>query len=1397
MSTQVFPDTKNRDGDEHLVITLKRQLEELLMDVTSYLNADAATFFLYDVQTQEFDLPICHGLIDPSTFADPSKCPHTYGDAGRIVRERRAIIVENVSDHPDLDGPFARREKITSCAGYPVEHKEMVLGVLFVNYRNAHHILNETDKEKLEDMTQRIGATIAKYDIHEVLRKKRYRRESQEDQSLLAILSLARNVLKMPAAIWFHEPQRQGLFVKASRGLPRPFDQEAFVASGGMNVISNVFKTGIPQSVKDMRMIGGVFPFPEEAKKADWASTLCYPISFRRETYGVLEIFTFKPHEFTQQEHDTVRRLAQLAGVNAEHTTNRLESERLTEVSHTLSEAPDFERAKELIVEYARKFTGADSSSILLIEEAMDEEGKRIIVGKRSPKDSLGSVTPRSQGGVTEYIITTGKSLKVDDTNEDRWVNSNLVHEGIRSFIGVPVQMEKGRIGVLFVDGCRAGQFGQHDVRILENLAKEASGALGWTRLFLNPSNQIEKATANLSRLEDTLKSICEEIEGDPQSNFEFSAIQLIRPEENVIETVYGSQIAKKWTGLARHYLAKGQDIQADIALSYKTEIIQGWDDRFDFGLYQEQGHADLVRVFTPLMLVRNKGSNRYVQDWVNKCTWKSKYKRQDAVGHCVEMIPEFPVDFTDEGGRPLIEVIGTVEAGRTSRFGMIESDEVKRLIQLIARKVLDIRRVLPIHVLDTIVEHARQIVHADSASLHFPYDPTPGRYVYFATAGSGPLGFNFLDANPPRPTGLGRKACEAGKPKFVSIQEGEDNKEAIEDLNKEMYAMGVRAKAAFPFNLEGQEGVLYLHFVRPRNLTANEVGWVKLFVNRAIAAIRHAMTYAKMRDRTRQLSTIHALGQILAEVPEAQNLLYKIAWTTLNLFAADVVTIFEYFEGGIKYSGPQQKAGRLRDQGKRPVRQDKEYIPTRLAQHNNNIFVNDVHASDILMNPEHKRPSSDPHSFIQREKVKSAAGILLKVGTEIVGMMFINYRRYHEFSDEEKQVIETLASSAAITIKNRRFLGALNIGHQALISNENLSEFLILICKQAVEITGGNFAEIQFLNPENKMLKRQVQYPSEITIFPDRFNLPLGERFTDIAALNSFAPDIEYSANSTLIRSKLCVPLLDERDRILGVLTLCSYDKKWFSDTRSWSMKALAREAVLGIQKVREMEERRKAEALAAMNEFGANFAHRVSNLLGTISPNFYEVKKVVDKGDWDLVSDCLEDLKFDVEKLQLVMKAAQALKKFKDGKSKALQINDVIHKLVKESARPSNIDLKLTLDCKLPNIRINQLSLEYMFSNLIDNAIENMPDGGILSINSYLSSDVQWIVIMIDDTGPGIPEETRARIFEPFYTTNPESLGLGLWLVKQAFNETKGEIRISEKSGPGTRFTLKFPVN
>lgn len=211
--------------------------------------------------------------------------------------------------------------------------------------------------------------------------------------------------------------------------------------------------------------------------------------------------------------------------------------------------------------------------------------------------------------------------------------------------------------------------------------------------------------------------------------------------------------------------------------------------------------------------------------------------------------------------------------------------------------------------------------------------------------------------------------------------------------------------------------GVIYIHFNNKRTIQRLEQNWVCLFAERAQDAIREATHNQRLEAQVRQRQALQRITSDLVRNPEDPDLLENIAWTTKNLFAADLVSVVAYDQclkqciSSPVIVGDWQRA-------RVPEPPFKLGAVDRFLKLEENLYAE----TPDQLSPVRAR-SGRPTDFIAREGIESAAVVKLQGGSEAVGVMFISHRRHHVFSGQEKGIIEMLANSAAFAIRNRRVL--------------------------------------------------------------------------------------------------------------------------------------------------------------------------------------------------------------------------------------------------------------------------------------------------------------------------------------------------------------------------------------
>ncbi|NET38687.1 MAG: GAF domain-containing protein [Cyanothece sp. SIO1E1] len=474
--------------------------------------------------------------------------------------------------------------------------------------------------------------------------------------------------------------------------------------------------------------------------------------------------------------------------------------------------------------------------------------------------------------------------------------------------------------------------------------------------------------------------------------------------------------------------------------------------------------------------------------------------------------------------------------------------------------------------------------------------------------------------------------------------------------------------------------------------------------------------------------------------------------------------------------------------------------IPFRLVRRGRDIYAPSA-SKETLFESAPDIFGKEP--FSHREKIESVAGILLKVGHEIVGALFINYRHPHHFSNEEKQIIDILAASAAIAIKNQRWLLVLSELDREIITTLDQKKLLELIAVKAVEITAADLGEIYLLDVSSEEIVIQARYPGDV-LTTNRWNrtslrgtvdgiIGWVARYQETKLLHDVKLEPLYRSCLSDARSELCVPLLDKNRGLVGVLNVESRRLDAFDGRDKQRLEALANRVIIALQKVQSNEQRVAGERVAVLNHIARSVFHRMNNHLGMIQILTGRMLENKDQSSQKMLARAIR-----AEAAQ-AQEDTQRMRSWLD----TFEPIDVCQKLHEASSRGSILPgVKKIFDVpsNLPVVMGNPDQLEDVFYNLIQNAVEAMPHGGTLTITAMLMEKQQqsWVVVQITDTGVGIEQAIMEEIYKARFTTkgHHDHNGEGLWLVKTYVERLGGQVTSESQPGQETKFTVLLPA-
>jgi signal transduction histidine kinase len=259
----------------------------------------------------------------------------------------------------------------------------------------------------------------------------------------------------------------------------------------------------------------------------------------------------------------------------------------------------------------------------------------------------------------------------------------------------------------------------------------------------------------------------------------------------------------------------------------------------------------------------------------------------------------------------------------------------------------------------------------------------------------------------------------------------------------------------------------------------------------------------------------------------------------------------------------------------------------------------------------------------------------------------------------------------------------------------------------------------------------------------------------------------------------------------------------------------ALAMENAEFYEKIKEQEATLlQTFKLTTLGEMAAGFAHQINNpLTGIImtagaarlstEKKLIKIKDEIGSSAEKIVIDANETFKNIEERAENVGNIVKNIMRF----SKPSEFQKVeIHKIIAAGlgmipkSKFADMDIKIVknIDDNLPLINVCPVDMEQVVMNLSSNAIEAMPDGGMLSINASFAEEKDGMLkVEFVDTGVGIGDEYKDKIFDFFFTTKgSKGLGIGLSLVYKMVESNRGDITVDSRPGEGSCFTLYLPI-
>ena len=616
--------------------------------------------------------------------------------------------------------------------------------------------------------------------------------------------------------------------------------------------------------------------------------------------------------------------------------------------------------------------------------------------------------------------------------------------------------------------------------------------------------------------------------------------------------------------------------------------------------------------------------------------------------------------------------------------------------------------------------------------------------------------------------------------------------------------------------------GVMTARHVLPPGAKADEEQLLNIVANQVAIAVENARLYSGAAQRAAEQQSLVEAGHLLASSLRLTDVLQRFTELVRSRIDLDVVRIWLH-EGPGEYRLHAQ-AGLAEQPGDRRGRfEPGEGIVGWVMEHLAPLVI-----ADLPVDPRLKE-----RQWAKAEGLMSLVAVPLLLEDAPVGVLVGLSRQRREFASEEVALVQALATSAAVAIRNARlyeetqrrlrYNETLVSVSQAIGSTLDLTDILRRSTREMVRGLGGDMGVAWLLSPDRSRFVPLGGYhiPKNVLGATAASSLPLEDPVVKalkaakgpLAATDSQAEAWSGTAAAQVVahKSMLIQPIFWKDDLIGGFSILWLTHPHRFATEELRLAEGIALQGALAIENARlyegvkqQMAELKQTQAqlvqstkLAAIGELAANIAHEINNPLTTVLgfASFIAERLSPD----DPTREELGLIQEEASRARDIVRDLLQFSRQRDFMPEPSDVNMVLEQvvaMVRRQGALNGITATEAYGPDLPMVEMDVPRIKQVFLNIINNAVYAMKNGGSLTLRSTVEGTT--VRIAFEDTGPGIPAEVLGRIFDPFFTTKPEvsGTGLGLSVSLGIVQSHGGTIDVRSELGAGTTFTVTLPI-
>ncbi|CUS97273.1 cyclic nucleotide-binding domain-containing protein [Candidatus Chrysopegis kryptomonas] len=369
--------------------------------------------------------------------------------------------------------------------------------------------------------------------------------------------------------------------------------------------------------------------------------------------------------------------------------------------------------------------------------------------------------------------------------------------------------------------------------------------------------------------------------------------------------------------------------------------------------------------------------------------------------------------------------------------------------------------------------------------------------------------------------------------------------------------------------------------------------------------------------------------------------------------------------------------------------------------------------------------------------------------------------------------------------------------------STIQLDELLKIILEIALEITNADRGTVYLVDELTGEIWSKVLQGDELT----EIRLPLGKGIAGYVAQTGetinlidayqdprFNPEVDRKTGYRT-KTMLCHPIKDKNNKVVGVFQLINKKDGIFTKKDEEMLDALSIHASIAIQNAKMAQELVNNERLAVIGRMASSIIHDIKNPMTTIKAYAQVLRKKIGEGEAiQLVDEVIRQIDRLVNMAQEILDFSRGVTSLNFSKIKLGDFLDGVIAFLARDFERNKIEIEKNLEFD-DEVEMDVDKMTRVVFNIAHNSRDAMPEGGKFIIKTWREDN--FFFMQFTDTGKGMPEEVKKKIFEPFVTYGKKhGTGLGMAITKKIVTEHKGDIFVESELGKGTTITIKLPL-